>query len=105
MTRTAESEVPVPTSDPPELGTMRIEVDGQDVSTLWGTGRLRPYRRRVQLIFQDPYETLNPKHTVGDFVAEPLEVNRIGTRGADRPRRGAPRGRPGGRGPNGRSAA
>src|SRR5512142_202870 len=39
----------------------RIEFDGQDVSDLWGVGRLRAYRRRVQIIFQDPYETLNPK--------------------------------------------
>jgi oligopeptide/dipeptide ABC transporter ATP-binding protein len=65
----------------------RVLVDGQDVSDLWGTGRLRPYRRRVQLIFQDPYETLNPKHTVAEFVAEPLEVQKIGTPGEDRRRR------------------
>ena len=62
----------------------RVLFDGQDVSNLWGTGTLRPYRRRVQLIFQDPYETLNPKHTVGDFVEEPLEVHGIGTSGEDR---------------------
>jgi len=55
-----------------------IEFDGQDVSRLWGVRRLRDYRRRVQVIFQDPYETLDPKHTIGDFVAEPLVVNRIG---------------------------
>ena len=65
----------------------RVLVDGEDVSDLWGTGRLRPYRRRVQLIFQDPYETLNPKHTVGEFVAEPLEVQKIGSPGEDRRRR------------------
>lgn len=57
----------------------RIVVDGQDVSALWGTKALRPYRRRVQLIFQDPYETLNPKHTIGDFVMEPLRVMGIGS--------------------------
>jgi peptide/nickel transport system ATP-binding protein len=34
----------------------------------------------VQLIFQDPYETLNPKHTIAEFVMEPLVVNRIGTK-------------------------
>ncbi len=55
-----------------------IWFDGQDVSTLWGTRALRAYRRRVQLIFQDPYETLNPKQTIFDFVAEPLIVNGIG---------------------------
>lgn len=65
----------------------RVVVDGADVSSAWGTRRLRPYRRRVQLIFQDPYETLNPKHTIGDFVAEPLEVQGIGRSGADRRRR------------------
>jgi oligopeptide/dipeptide ABC transporter ATP-binding protein len=52
----------------------RVVFEGRDVSRLWGTGRLREYRRRVQLIFQDPYETLNPKHTIGTFVAEPLVV-------------------------------
>jgi oligopeptide/dipeptide ABC transporter ATP-binding protein len=56
----------------------RVEFDGQDVSALWGTKALGDYRRRVQLIFQDPYETLNPKHTIREFVAEPLEVNHIG---------------------------
>jgi peptide/nickel transport system ATP-binding protein len=56
----------------------RVFFDGADVSALWGTAKLRPYRRRVQLIFQDPYETLNPKHTVGEFVAEPLEVHGLG---------------------------
>ncbi len=45
---------------------------------------LRAYRRRVQLIFQDPYETLNPKQTIHDFVAEPLEVNHLATSHADR---------------------
>ncbi len=53
----------------------RVLFEDQDVSALWGASKLRPYRRRVQLIFQDPYETLNPKQSIFDFVAEPLEVN------------------------------
>ncbi len=57
-----------------------LEFDGGDVSRLWGTRALRDYRRRVQIIFQDPYETLNPKQSVRDFVAEPLVVNGIGSR-------------------------
>jgi peptide/nickel transport system ATP-binding protein len=61
-----------------------ITFDGQDVSRLWGTRRLRAYRRRVQVIFQDPYETLDPKHTIGDFVAEPLLVNGLGGSPAER---------------------
>ncbi|HEY7132480.1 MAG TPA: ATP-binding cassette domain-containing protein, partial [Candidatus Limnocylindrales bacterium] len=62
----------------------RIVFDGADVSGLWGTKGLREYRRRVQLIFQDPYETLNPKHTIGEFVAEPLVVNGIAKSRAER---------------------
>ena len=59
--------------------TGRLEFEGTDVSALWSQKELRGYRRRVQLIFQDPYETLDPKQTIRDFVAEPLEVNGIGT--------------------------
>ena len=38
----------------------RLLLDGEDVTGVWGGPALREYRRRVQLIFQDPYETLNP---------------------------------------------
>ncbi len=55
----------------------RIVFEGDDVSDLWSQKELRDYRRRVQIIFQDPYETLNPKQTIHDFVAEPLEVNHL----------------------------
>jgi peptide/nickel transport system ATP-binding protein len=57
----------------------RMLVDGVDVTKLWSQSELRPFRRRIQLIFQDPYETLDPKQTIYDFVAEPLVVNRIDT--------------------------
>ena len=57
-----------------------VEFEGRDVSDLWSVKALREYRRRVQLIFQDPYETLNPKQTIHDFVAEPLVVNKLGNR-------------------------
>jgi peptide/nickel transport system ATP-binding protein len=65
----------------------RVLLDGQDVTDVWGGDRLRAYRRRVQLIFQDPYETLNPKQTIHDFVAEPLEVQGLGGSPAERERR------------------
>ena len=65
----------------------RLVFDGRDVSDLWGVSQLRAYRRRVQLIFQDPYETLNPKQSIHDFVAEPLVVNGIGKSAADREER------------------
>ena len=61
-----------------------VAFDGEDVSGLWSTKQLRAYRRRVQLIFQDPYETLDPKQTIHDFVIEPLLVNGIGSSAADR---------------------
>jgi oligopeptide/dipeptide ABC transporter ATP-binding protein len=64
----------------------RVLLDGTDVGPVWGTRALRAYRRRIQIIFQDPYETLNPKQSVGSFVMEPLSVNGIGTP-ADRPAR------------------
>ncbi len=58
----------------------QVAFAGEDVSALWGTGALRDYRRRVQLIFQDPYETLNPKHTIAEFVGEPLVVSGVKSR-------------------------
>jgi oligopeptide/dipeptide ABC transporter ATP-binding protein len=69
----------------PTSGRMLLE--GEDVTGVWGGDALRAYRRRVQLIFQDPYETLNPKQTIHDFVAEPLEVQRLGMSVADREQR------------------
>ena len=65
----------------------KVTFDGQDVSEIWGGKALRDYRRRVQIIFQDPYETLNPKQTIHDFVAEPLDVNNLATSSADREQR------------------
>ncbi len=47
------------------------------------TDRLRKLRTRLQIIFQDPYESLNPRHTVYNIVAEPLVVNRITRGGAE----------------------
>jgi oligopeptide/dipeptide ABC transporter ATP-binding protein len=52
------------------------------------THDLRALRRRVQMVFQDPYQSLNPRMTAADQVREPLAVHRIGSR-ADRIRRAA----------------
>ncbi len=46
-----------------------IEIDGVDVSHL-GEGRLRPHRRKMQIVFQDPYRSLNPRRTVGQSIIE-----------------------------------
>ncbi len=52
----------------------RIVYKGQDVASM-STGELRRYRRQVQIIFQDPYSSLNPRMTVGDIVAEGWQVH------------------------------
>jgi len=64
----------------------RIVFDGADVSDAKGR-QLRAYRTRIGLIFQDPYETLNPKQSIYDFVAEPLVVNGIGKSSREREER------------------
>ena len=56
----------------------RIVFDGVDITKL-GSEALRQTRRRMQMIFQDPYASLNPRMTVGGIVGEPLSVHKIGT--------------------------
>jgi oligopeptide/dipeptide ABC transporter ATP-binding protein len=53
-----------------------IRLDGQDVTRL-GKSELRPYRRQMQMIFQDPFSSLNPRMSAGDIVGEPLQVHDI----------------------------
>jgi oligopeptide/dipeptide ABC transporter ATP-binding protein len=54
----------------------RIRFDGRDVTAL-NERELRPLRRNAQLIFQDPYASLNPRMTVGQILAEPLALHGI----------------------------
>jgi oligopeptide/dipeptide ABC transporter ATP-binding protein len=56
----------------------RIVFDGQDLTHL-SRRQLKPVRRHMQVVFQDPFGSLNPRHTVGAIVAEPLVVHGIGT--------------------------
>jgi peptide/nickel transport system ATP-binding protein len=56
----------------PTAGTIRF--DGQDITNL-GESDLRPLRRRMQMVFQDPFSSLNPRHSVGRMVGEPLRVH------------------------------
>ena len=58
----------------PTAGT--IEFEGEDLTSLKGES-LRRMRRHIQMIFQDPYASLNPRMTVGNIVGEPLEVHNI----------------------------
>ena len=55
----------------------RIFFEGQELSALTGAA-LKPYRSRMQLIFQDPYSSLNPRLTVGSAIAEAMKVHGIG---------------------------
>jgi oligopeptide transport system ATP-binding protein len=60
-----------------------IVFEGRNLATL-GEAELRPFRRRIQVIFQDPYSSLNPRMTVGQMLAEPLAVHGIVPDGARR---------------------
>src|SRR5512142_506824 len=53
-----------------------IRLDGHDVTRL-GKSDMRPYRRQMQMIFQDPFSSLNPRMSAGDIVGEPLQVHGI----------------------------
>ena len=55
----------------------QIYLQGEDVLELAGGSRRGELRRKAQLIFQDPYESLNPRQTVFKAVAEPLEVHHL----------------------------
>lgn len=55
----------------------RIVFDGEDITHLRGKALL-PYRQHIQMIFQDPMESLNARHTVGEILEEPFIIHRIG---------------------------
>jgi peptide/nickel transport system ATP-binding protein len=57
----------------------RIIFDGRDITSL-GEGELRPLRRRMQMVFQDPFASLNPRHSVGRIVGEPLRTHDLANR-------------------------
>jgi oligopeptide transport system ATP-binding protein len=56
-----------------------IHFEGQDITTA-SMGQLRPTRRHMQMIFQDPAESLNPRHTVRDILEEPFIVQKLGSK-------------------------
>ncbi len=63
----------------------RVKFDGQDLSAM-SRQELRRMRRRMQIIFQDPYSSLNPRMTVGSIVAEPIETHNL-ARGSEKSER------------------
>jgi oligopeptide/dipeptide ABC transporter ATP-binding protein len=60
----------------------RIKINGEDITQL-NRAALRPYRRQMQIIFQDPFSSLDPRMSAGDIVGEPLRVHGV-ARGRDR---------------------
>ena len=56
----------------------RIVFDGEDITTMSGAP-LRAVRRRMQMIFQDPYASLNPRMNVATIITEPMEIHHVGT--------------------------
>jgi oligopeptide transport system ATP-binding protein len=67
----------------PTSGSIRL--GGQDITRL-GKAELRAHRRSMQIIFQDPFASLNPRMTAGDIVGEPLSVHRMAAGSAKRER-------------------
>ncbi|MDP9256974.1 MAG: dipeptide/oligopeptide/nickel ABC transporter ATP-binding protein, partial [Actinomycetota bacterium] len=57
-----------------ELTAGSVEFDGNDISTL-SRRQLRPYRQRMQLIFQDPFGSLNPRRRVGSIIGDPFAIH------------------------------
>ena len=62
-----------------------ILFEGIDLVTL-GAASMRPYRRRIQIIFQNPYASLNPRFTVGQILMEPMRIHAIGASDDERAR-------------------
>jgi oligopeptide/dipeptide ABC transporter ATP-binding protein len=62
-----------------------VLLNGQDIAALSG-GELRKQRRDLQLMFQDPYSSLDPRMRVGSIIREPLSIQRVGTRQEQRQR-------------------
>ena len=58
----------------------QVILDGEDITTVSGA-RLRQLRRRMQMVFQDPLSSLNPRHSIGTALATPLRVHRLCPRG------------------------
>jgi len=68
-----------------ELTSGTITFEGRDISRL-SRRELQPMRRQMQMVFQDPYASLNPRKRVGTIISDPLRIHGMGDRGAVRRR-------------------
>ena len=68
-----------------DITSGRIEFEGRDITKV-NAGQMRPIRRDMQMIFQDPYGSLNPRRRVGSIIGDPFSVHGLGE-GSDRKRR------------------
>lgn len=66
-----------------EPSSGQIFYDGNDLSQ-FDASQMKPYRRRMQIIFQDPYSSLNPRMTIGAILEEPLVIHRLCESSQDR---------------------
>jgi oligopeptide transport system ATP-binding protein len=69
----------------PTKGT--VTCAGEDVHTTIASSNAMKMRRKIQMIFQDPYASLNPRMTVGDIIGEPLDIHRLASGVDDRTQR------------------
>jgi oligopeptide/dipeptide ABC transporter ATP-binding protein len=67
------------------LTSGRVIFDGEDISKL-SSRRMRPFRREIQMIFQDPYGSLNPRRRVGSIIGDPYAIHKTAS-GAERKRK------------------
>jgi oligopeptide/dipeptide ABC transporter ATP-binding protein len=68
-----------------DITSGRVVFDGEDLTRKTNT-QMRPFRRHLQIVFQDPYASLNPRHRIGDIIGEPLLIHRVAGGGALRRR-------------------
>jgi peptide/nickel transport system ATP-binding protein len=64
--------------DEPTGGVIKFE--GSDISHL-SRQRMRPFRREIQMIFQDPFSSLNPRQTIGTIIAAPFQIQKVDSEG------------------------
>lgn len=57
----------------------KVVLEGEDITSL-SQNRIRPLRKKIQVVFQDPYNSLNPRMKIGAILTEPLLVHKIGSR-------------------------